>query len=69
MRYLQSDSVSKDPRNHCVRLKGVLTLPRKEGEEETQIFVLPWLRSFNSPNFDTLGEAIDCIRQLLEVGS
>jgi hypothetical protein len=33
----------------------------------TQILVIPLLRPFHSPTFDTVGEAIDCFRQLFEV--
>jgi len=41
----------------------VLDLPN----DDEQILVLPFLRPFNSPTFDTFGEAIDCFRQLFEV--
>ena len=67
-RYVSSDPLSKDPRNHCVPLLDVLYPPRKDGDRDIRILVMPFLRQFDSPNFDTFGEAIECIRQLFEVG-
>ena len=67
IRYLSSESLSKDPRNHCAPLLDVLHPPLKEGDNDVQILVLPYLRPFDSPIFDTFGEAIECIRQLFEV--
>ena len=66
-RYLTSDPLSKDSRNHCVRLLDVLHPPLKEGDRDLRILVMPFLRPFDSPIFDTFGEAIDCIRQIFEV--
>ena len=68
-RYLSSDPLSKDSRNHCVPLLDVLHPPLKKGSRDLRIRVMPFLRPFDSPIFDTFGEAIDCIRQLFEVGS
>ncbi|KDR71783.1 hypothetical protein GALMADRAFT_74620 [Galerina marginata CBS 339.88] len=66
-RLFSSEPLTKDPRNHCVPLLDVLQLPSNETEEEeVSLFVLPFLRVFNSPIFDTFGEALDCIRQLFE---
>ena len=67
IRYLSSEPLSKDPRNHCVSLLDVLHPPLKEGDNDVQILVMPYLRPFDSPIFDTFGEAIECIRQLFEV--
>ena len=68
-RYLSSDPLSKDSRNHCVPLLDVLHLPLKDGDEDLPVLVMPFLRPFDSPIFDTFGEAIECIRQLFEVKS
>ncbi|KIM38851.1 hypothetical protein M413DRAFT_419793 [Hebeloma cylindrosporum] len=65
MKYLSSDPLCLDPRNHCARLLEVLELPDYMAHGE-QILVMPLLRPFNSPTFDTFGEAIDCFRQLFE---
>ena len=66
-RHLSSDPLSKDPRNHCVPLLDVLQPPFKDGGRDLQVLVMPFLRPFDSPIFDTFGEAIECIRQLFEV--
>ena len=68
-RYLSSDPLSKDSRNHCVPLLDVLHPPLKDGDRDLRILVMPFLRPFDSPIFDTFGEAIECIRQLFEVRS
>ena len=52
-----------DPRNHCVPLLDVLW-PPNSGE---MLLVIPLLRSFEDPEFDTVGEVIDFIDQLFEV--
>ena len=67
-RYLSSDPLSKDSRNHCVPLLDVLHPPFKDGDRNLRILVMPFLRPFDSPIFDTFGEAVECIRQLFEVG-
>ena len=67
VRHLSSDPLSKDTRNHCVPLLDVLHPPHKDGERDIRILVMPFLRPFDSPIFDTFGEAIECIRQLFEV--
>ena len=66
-RHLSSDPLSKDSRNHCVPLLDVLHPPLKDGDRELRVLVMPFLRPFDSPIFDTFGEAIECIRQLFEV--
>ena len=67
MRYLSSEPLSSDPRNHCAKLLEVLDLPDQLPEGSRQVLVMPWLRPFSSPAFDTIGEAVDCMRQLFEV--
>jgi len=66
MRYLSSEPLFLDPRNHCAQLLEVLELPDHLAPGE-QVLVMPLLRPFNSPTFDTFGEAIDCFRQLFQV--
>ena len=36
-------------------------------EDDTRIMVLPLLRKYDDPPFDTVGEVVDCLRQVLEV--
>jgi hypothetical protein len=63
--YFSSDPISKDPQNHCVPILEVLSVP---DDTDMSIIVMPLLREFQNPRFDTFGEAIECIRQYLEVG-
>lgn len=58
-----------DPQNHCVPLLDVLIPPNDnpDTDPESRILVMPLLRPFDSPIFDTFGEAVECIRQLFEV--
>ncbi|KAF8885559.1 kinase-like domain-containing protein [Gymnopilus junonius] len=66
MRFFSSELLSKDPHNHCIRLLDVLHPLCKDGDDEVIILVMHFLHPFNTPNFDTFGEAIGCIRELFE---
>ncbi|KAK0221606.1 kinase-like domain-containing protein [Armillaria fumosa] len=59
-RYLSSVS---DAKNHSNALIEVLTLP---GDEEVKILVMPLLRRFDDPPFDTIGEVVEFLRQIFE---
>ena len=37
-------------------------------DHDVSIIVLPLLRQFNDPPFETVGEAVDFFRQIFEVG-
>ena len=63
---LSSPPLAKDSRNHCVPVYDVFGVP---DDGNLRILVLPLLRKYNDPPFDTVGEAVDCLRQVLEVGS
>lgn len=60
--YLQQDSLASDPKNHCVKILEYLPLPNGC----TTIFVMPLLREYDDPMFETVGELIDCLQQLFE---
>ena len=64
--YLTSPPLSDDPRNHCCPVLEVLDDPLNP---DTRIIVMPHLRKFNDPRFQTVGEAIDFCRQSFEVRS
>jgi hypothetical protein len=36
-------------------------------DEDLQLMVMPFLRPYDEPRFDTFGEAVECFRQLFEV--
>ena len=62
--YLSSQALAPQPANHCVPVYEIFTL---NGEDDTMIMVMPLLRLYNDPSFDTIGEAVECFRQLFEV--
>ncbi|KAF5375074.1 hypothetical protein D9758_000101 [Tetrapyrgos nigripes] len=60
--YFSSEETIANPRNHCVPIYDVLAVPGKEQD----IIVMPLLRPFSKPDFDTVGEVLDFIRQIFE---
>lgn len=50
--------------NHCVPIYDILHVP---DDSETAIIVMPLLLDYRHPPFDTIGEAVECFRQLFEV--
>ncbi|KAI5825113.1 hypothetical protein K523DRAFT_283738, partial [Schizophyllum commune Tattone D] len=60
---LCSPPYSSDPRNHCVPVLEVLQDPE---DENFQLMVLPLLRNYANPRFDTVGEAVVCFRQIVQ---
>ncbi|KAG0695181.1 hypothetical protein DFH29DRAFT_282804 [Suillus ampliporus] len=61
-RYLVSEPLRSDPMNHCVPILDVLPLP----DEGRDIIVMPLLRRYSDPSFQTFGEVVECLRQLFE---
>ncbi|KAJ7092080.1 hypothetical protein B0H15DRAFT_835358 [Mycena belliarum] len=59
----QEVSLPRDPRNHCVPILEVFEVP----DSEYHIIVMPLLRSFLVPRFDTIGEAVEFFSQFFEV--
>lgn len=64
--YLLSGDLKADPRNHTVPILDVLSIPGDEGEV---VLVIPMLRQFYDPRFQTFGEAIAFFTQVFEVRS
>lgn len=64
--FLSSEPLRSDPANHCVPIYGVLSIP---GDNDKVVIVMPLLREYTSPPFGTIGEAVECFRQLFEVSS
>ncbi|KAJ7092043.1 kinase-like domain-containing protein [Mycena belliarum] len=58
----QRVSSPKDPQNHCVPILEVFEVPNSK----YHIIVMPLLRSFLVPRFDTIGEAVDFFGQIFE---
>ncbi|PBK89999.1 hypothetical protein ARMGADRAFT_1014663 [Armillaria gallica] len=62
-RFLSSATLAADPKNHCVPIYDVLQSPL---DDDIEIIVMPRLRFFDSPAFDTVGELLECFRQIFE---
>jgi len=61
--YFSSQTLASQPANHCVPVYEVFAL---DAGDDTMIMVMPLLRPYNDPIFDTIGEAVECFRQLFE---
>ncbi|KAJ7502453.1 kinase-like domain-containing protein [Mycena galericulata] len=61
--YLSSDPLARDPRNRCVSILETLNYP---GDVNIAIIVMPLLRAYLEPRFDTFGEAVDFFGQIFE---
>ena len=61
-RLFSTEPLVSDPRNHCVRLLDVIELPN-----DPPIIVLPFLRPFANPRFQTYGEFVTFFSQICEV--
>ncbi|KAK7445067.1 hypothetical protein VKT23_014929 [Stygiomarasmius scandens] len=61
--YFSREDLAANPRNHCVPILEVLTVP---DDDDIDLIVMPLLRKFHNPKFNTVGEVVDFIRQILE---
>jgi len=57
------EPIKSDPRNHCVQILEVLQDPI---EQDVSIIIMPILKAYHKPHFDTVGEAVDFFHQALE---
>ncbi|KAK7681804.1 hypothetical protein QCA50_015151 [Cerrena zonata] len=60
--FLASEPAKSHPRNHSIPIYEVLEVP---GEDLT-ILVMPVLDYFFKPRFETVGEVLECLRQVFE---
>jgi hypothetical protein len=65
-RYLCSNGLASDPQNHCTPLYDVLHAPT-EGDQSYDLMVLPLLFWTKSVPFQTAGEIVDFVRQVIQV--
>lgn len=63
-RFFCSEPLASDPRNRCIPIYEVLQAPR---DDDLQLIVMPRLRKFGSPRFETIGEIVEFLRQVFEV--
>ena len=64
--YLNSSPLSQDPRNHCCPILEVLEDPL---DTDIRIIIMPLLKMYRYPSFQTVGEAVEFFRQAFEVRS
>ncbi|KAI9067303.1 kinase-like protein [Trametes sanguinea] len=62
-RMFSEEPLASDPHNHCIPIYEVLQSPL---DSDIIFMVMPYLRRYSDPRFATVGEAVECIRQLLE---
>ena len=60
-----SRELARDPRNHCVPLLDIIEIP----QNGQKLMVMPLLRPFNDPHFQTFGEFVAFFTQICEVKS
>ena len=54
-----------DPRNHCVP---VIDYFQDDNDVTVSFMVMPFLRGADNPPFETVGNVVDFVDQILEVG-
>ena len=64
LKYFSQEPIASDPLNHTVPLLEELQPP---DDPKASIVVLQVLRPYDNPEFDTIGEGLGFIYQLLEV--
>jgi hypothetical protein len=60
-----SRELARDPRNHCVPLLDIIEIP----QNRQKLTVMPLLRPFNDPHFQTFGEFVAFFTQICDVRS
>ncbi|KAJ7147583.1 hypothetical protein C8R43DRAFT_1097128 [Mycena crocata] len=61
--YFSTPPRAAHPHNHCIPTYEVLQIP---DDAEHELIVMPALRRFTSPPFDTFGEVVECLRQIFQ---
>jgi len=67
MQLFSSSEVARDRRNHCVPLLDVIEIPNTVTRQK--LMVMPFLRPFDNPRFQTYGEFMAFFTQICEVNS
>ena len=62
--FLTSSGAPGDPQNHCCPILDVIQDPM---DDDVQLIVMPLLRRYKDPPFETVGEAVEFFRQAFEV--
>ncbi|KAJ7268130.1 kinase-like domain-containing protein [Mycena haematopus] len=61
--WFSAEPQRSDPANHCVSILRVLSDPKEPG---WAIIVMPLLREYNKPPFDTVGEVVEFFKQTFD---
>ncbi|KAF5376355.1 hypothetical protein D9757_008688 [Collybiopsis confluens] len=59
-------SFPPEPRNHCIPIYEILTIPEANEEGRNQIAVMSFQAPWGGPNFETVGEVVDFCSQVFE---
>ncbi len=62
-----SPGLKGDPKNHCVSLLDLVDLSQTSPDGK-KLMVIPFLRPFKNPRFQTYGEFVAFLMQISEVG-
>ena len=62
--FLSSPGLRREDRNHCVPLWDVIELPHAHDQK---LMVMPFLRPFHKPRFQTYGEFVAFFTQICDV--
>jgi hypothetical protein len=64
--FFSSEALAGDPRNHCVPVYEMIHF-QLEAHEPEIFMIMPLLRKFNDPPFETVGQTVDFFHQVFEV--
>lgn len=65
-RLFSRDLHASHPSNRCVPIYDIFSIPDEEG---TVILVMPFLMDWKEPDFDTVGEFVEFVKQVFEVSA
>ncbi|PCH36056.1 hypothetical protein WOLCODRAFT_140201 [Wolfiporia cocos MD-104 SS10] len=61
--FFSTEPLKSDPRNHCIPIYEAIDVPE---QDDAVLLVMPLLRRFDSPPFETVGEAVEFFSQVFE---
>ncbi len=64
IRFLSTEPLASDPHNHSIHVYDVLQSPL---DDNITFLVMPYLIRIHKHKYATVGEALECFRQLFEV--
>lgn len=62
--FLTSPDLLRIPTNHCIPVLDLLPDPT---DSNVSLMIMPYLRPYDDPEFGAIGEAVDFMKQTLEV--